>query len=1139
MIKKLYSLFLLLIFSLVQTVTAQQSSCFQLNAIENNRLSFSYVTPSIQAQNIKYGKDIYTKVIIDEHHSSTIVGAPELPVFTNLVEIPLCDEVEIQILYSEFDIVDAATLGILHTLSPAQPSLSKSEEMGSWIKNDSIYKTNAFYSEPLVHAEKTGIMRNTNLATIYISPVQYNPVTHQLKIYRNIHFVVKYRNANMPATYEMKNLHANEMFAGVKAVITNTIPVKSKSFTYPSPIRYLIVAHDAFKGELDSFVQWKKRKGFLVDVVYTDDPEVGNTSATIQAFLKAQYTHATLENPAPTYVLLVGDVQQIPVSARNTDLYYFTWSEGDYIPDCYYGRFSAQTVEQLRATIEKSLMHEQYTFPDPSFLNNALLIAGYDNANYGTLHGNGQVNYFSRYYINTDYGYQNVYKYMSSPSVIGEMYNIHNQISEGVGFANFTAHCSATGWRNPDFSVNHVANITNINKFGLMIGSCCQSGSFQANECLGEALVRTPQKGALAYIGASEDTYWNEDYHWTVGVRSNITTDPEYNPAKLGAYDRLFHTHNEPYEMWSTTLGAIIAAGNLSVQNSSSFKKQTYWEIYNLIGDPSIMPYLTVPKNITATFPSTAMAGSTSLHIATVPHAYVALTYQGSLIGAAFSDETGVAQLTFPPLAMAGEYEIAISAQHYTQYFKNLTIIAPEGALVIAEEVTTDSSPEIGSNLSWNITLNNVGVDTALNTYIKIDNHSPYLTISNDSIFVGTLSVDETILLEECFTTKLDSFFKDQTVLYFSITVYCNDTIYSQREVTFKGLAPQYTRKGYIIEEYIGNQNGIAESGEILKFTVTDMNSGHLDANDANAALISQYTKAPMLHDYNYIGYFPKNTTMESVFYVRINDDIPVGTFVPLYYRIRSGEFVVNDTLYFVVGGEIEDFETGNFNKYPWINTSAKPWEVVSLNQYEGLYTAKSPTGIFDNEFSRLSITLDVLFDDEISFFCKLASEEEYDLFNFYIDDELMATKSGYTIWEKVSVPVSSGVHSFIFEYAKDMSFAYGSDCVWLDYIKLPGKGTMAPSDTVVEFPSGIEPVQHVPIVKLYPNPANEWIRISAEEHIKQVDIIDLHGRVIMSKSDLAGSSTQINTSALAKGFYLVNIHFYNKSNSIKKLIKQ
>ena len=37
--------------------------------------------------------------------------------------------------------------------------------------------------------------------------------------------------------------------------------------------------------------------------------------------------------------------------------------------------------------------------------------------------------------------------------------------NQGVGFANYTAHCSTNGWADPSFSVTDVANITNLNSW--------------------------------------------------------------------------------------------------------------------------------------------------------------------------------------------------------------------------------------------------------------------------------------------------------------------------------------------------------------------------------------------------------------------------------------------------------------------------------------------------------------------------------------------------------------------------------------------------------------------------------------------------------------------------------------------------
>ena len=89
---------------------------------------------------------------------------------------------------------------------------------------------------------------------------------------------------------------------------------------------------------------------------------------------------------------------------------------------------------------------------------------------------------------------------------------IISDISDGVGFYNYTAHCGSSGWFDPSFSSADVPGLQNDNEFGLMIGNCCQSNKFDEPICFGEALLRANNKGAVGYIGGSNNTYWDEDF---------------------------------------------------------------------------------------------------------------------------------------------------------------------------------------------------------------------------------------------------------------------------------------------------------------------------------------------------------------------------------------------------------------------------------------------------------------------------------------------------------------------------------------------------------------------------------------------------------------------------------------------------
>jgi len=129
-----------------------------------------------------------------------------------------------------------------------------------------------------------------------------------------------------------------------------------------------------------------------------------------------------------------------------------------------------------------------------------------------------------------------------------------------------------------------------------------------------------------------------------------------------------------------------------------------------------------------------------------------------------------------------------------------------------------------------------------------------------------------------------------------------------------------------------------------------------------------------------------------------------------------------------------EDFESGDFSKYPWVQGGDAPWYIVSDEKYEGSYCARSGN-IGQGRSSSLQITLTVPIG-KIYFYRKVYSEASYDFLNFYIDGELKNAWSGHgSSFTKESFPVSAGQHTFKWEYKKDGSVSDGADCAWIDKV--------------------------------------------------------------------------------------------------------
>ncbi|MCQ2286022.1 MAG: C25 family cysteine peptidase [Bacteroidales bacterium] len=637
----------------------------------------------------------YSILSAEDYQLSREIGKPSLPMMVKMIEIPLCDNVKLTYTLGEAKTYSATELGLKNQIKPAQPSYSKSYRGPIELKKDEeTYSANHFYALQPVRIEKNGILRNINLATLYIAPVQYNPVTNEVRVYQTIDVEITFENADIIATNEMKALHGN-LYCSAEHFVINPMPLQSKD-SYSAPVKYLIVSNDMFKGHLDNFIAWKKRKGFLVEVAYTDDPNVGTTYASIKTYIKSLYTNATPDNPAPTFVLLVGDIAQIPTEtidngywseSHPTDMRYFDWT-GDDIPDCFYGRFSATTVNHLTAQIEKTLVYEQVTMSDPSYLDEAILIAGvedgssgwYETPAFGYTHGNPTITYISDNYVNTLNGYKTV-SVFKNPHASTATNTIKNLIKHGAGLINYTAHGDYDRWYEPEFTNTDVNNMTNEGRYPLMIGNCCLTNKFDKSACFGEALLRASKKGAVGYIGGTNSTYWDEDVYWSVGCRSSISTSStspttfNYEAAHLGVYDRLFHTHNESFPNWYTTFGSMVMAGDMAVQASSTDadSKTYYWEIYSLDGDPSVMTWLKQPNEMVVTN-DPVHNNATTVNVHAVPYAYVALTDTLHLLAAVFADANGEATLTFEPGHDLNNVELAVSAQNYKTYFSHLTI---------------------------------------------------------------------------------------------------------------------------------------------------------------------------------------------------------------------------------------------------------------------------------------------------------------------------------------------------------------------------------------------------------------------------------------------------------------------------------
>jgi len=854
MIKRLLIIFLSIFFA--GNIYAQKKVRIDLDQSK----SFNYQTPRIQEQtnDLKFTESLsyieleesvtkdgsFLKLTSNGTTRTYDKGKPNLPVISKLIDIPFNARAVVKIINYDEEIINLKEYNLSSKILPAQPSLSKSDDptKKTFYKDEEIYSKDAFFAKDIVTIEDKGYLRNRHIGYVEVSPFQYNPIRNTLKILKNIEYEIIFID-NVNKTVKKPKSLESPYFNN----IINTANKSSEPKAILSgPIKYVIVSDRMFEATLAPFIKWKTKKGFNVITVYTDDSNVGSTTTSIKAYLKDLY-----ENPAdgvsPTFVLLVGDVDQIPAFDTKlsgdyhvTDLYYCEYTN-DFLPEVFYGRFSATTIDQLKAQIDKTLEVEKYEMPDPSYLDNVVLIAGVDNGAAPTF-GNGFVNYTNQYYTNTDNGITSYYYlYADTTGVMSSndseaAESIKTYISSGVSIANYTAHCSNEGWSDPNVSISDVANMTNEHKYPLMIGNCCQSVKFEG-ESFGEDVLRAQNKGAVGYIGGSDLTYWDEDYFWGVGL-AEISAHPTYENSGLGAYDRFFHLNSEEKSDWFITQGQMVFAGNLEVEASSSSRKNYYWEIYHLMGDPSLVPYVTVPEVLNANYSSEIIVNTTSFQVISEEDSYVALSQNGILLDADLVNETGVVNLSFDAITGTDSVNIVITKQNKQPIIDQINITPDTNPNIYVSEIVVNDIlgnnnglVDYGESVSLNIKLQNSSeLYGAENVTVTISSLDTNVVITDDTENFGTINLSESKTIESVISLDFKNRFANNQKVECEVELSWESgtktTFTKTSKFNILVMAPEIQINDLVINDDTGNGDGILDPGETVQLKLEVENLG-------------------------------------------------------------------------------------------------------------------------------------------------------------------------------------------------------------------------------------------------------------------------------------------------------------------------
>ncbi len=1031
---------------------------------EERSIIINYRLPELTIENIFNDNGFYYRVSAPGHSLSREPGKPELPVLSRLIEIPQDIGYQIVISGVESSIIHPSKNDLKGILFPAQHGETKqkdSQKQGFAIDRE-LYKRNGTIKKDTARIESIGKMRGRNLSTLLISPVSYNPGSNSLEVITSmkieIIFSADIRNRSKSSSSESALF--NETFD--KGVL-NFSPEDLITGYSDQPVEMIIVTDTAFRAYLEPYYRWKRQKGFRLEILYYGAGMAGSNFDELKQSISNVYSASSIDGHSPEYLLIIGDAAKIPYygTGNITDMYYGEFDgNGDYIPDIYIGRIPVKDTTSVKSVVNKLLEYEKFQFAESNkFHSKALALAGKD-ASYAS-YMNGQVKYAITNYLTPANRINEFHFYY--PDGYTKKDSVMKLISEGLSFINYTGHGTSAGWMHIDIKSPDVKKLTNKSMYPFIISNACRTAQFNDTASFGNKMSLASEKGAIGFIGCTNDSYWDEDFAWAIGS-GTPNSDPKYSETGLGALDRLFHTHGESPSDWYITMGQVNFAGNMAVSSTPSLKKKYYWETYALLGDPSILPVIGTPEEFTIPLPDTLPRGMRSWSLTIDPFAYMAVSDFENLWDASFASPSGSVVLDLP-VAAGDSCMVVITGQNKKPLIKTIYFSEQIGEFINLSSSgindltgNNNGDADYGETFYLKLKISNLGLTTASNLTASISSVSPWVTINNFNAPVGTLYGKSEVILDNVLQLTIDDNVPDMGIFTIDLTLKDNTTE-KKYKIDITVHAPKLEIINCIIDDSVnGNNNFVAEPGEDFNLVFQIMNRG----SSSTSGQFFIETRQPELEivDHNIkSGTLQFGEISEVSVGVRLSESAQYGEFISLLSTLDCSPFIVRKNFLFRVGKIRESFESSTFRVFPWINLSEKPWTITSTNSIDGSLSARSGA-ISHNASTTLIMRTYFPNPDTVKFYYKVSSEPNYDYFLFRLNETEIIRKSGESGWENKSVPVPAGLNILEWSYKKDNSVSQFADGAWIDLIDFSGSVKVDYIQKDLETARIISPVQ-------------------------------------------------------------------------------
>jgi len=445
-----------------------------------------------------------------------------------------------------------------------------------WLYDEAIYEGDSvFPSEVLPPSARTkASWRTIPDAELHVDPVQWNPVTSELRVISVQEFTYSHEGPDIqtePMTrYRERlasHLYDNWSVVGERFSVDTTEYVGS----------FLFVCPVAWADTLHILANQKRARGFHVTERYL--PEMSTTCTEVRQMIGTWY--ATAESRGDAYVMLIGDHDVIPMCYTSTTYHGYAYTDDlfastdgdDLDEEVFLGRLSVNDAADLGRQIRKILAYENEGVWSGQY-RDVLLVAHYQEAP-GKYEGAMEQVRTAVYSLTpnflTCYGSRG-----------DENADIDRAINEQVGLVAYRGHGSTAAWTHwnngENYGITNVANLTNGAMTPVVWGVTCSSGAIHLGDCFGEEWMASNVNRGVSYYGATKGS--------------------STNPNNVLIQNLFKRVYDEDFTIQSHAI--MLAEDFMHCQGG----KDNSW-LYLLLGDPEMAIRRLMPGGMTMAAPQT------------------------------------------------------------------------------------------------------------------------------------------------------------------------------------------------------------------------------------------------------------------------------------------------------------------------------------------------------------------------------------------------------------------------------------------------------------------------------------------------------------------------------------------------------